>query len=87
MLEDVGPMGSLTQPVDKAARRSSAARMLAQRRERTDQPISETGYVDRGKPLERTEANVAGDDWRQTPVVRTSQRADAADAQSCSGNV
>jgi hypothetical protein len=87
MLEDVGPMGSLTQSVDEPARRSPAARVLAQRRKCFDEAIAEPGYVDRGKLLELTEANVAGDDWRQTPVVRTTQRADAAHAQSCGGNV
>ena len=82
-----GPVGSLAQAIDEPARGFAAARMLAQRRQCLDEAIAKPGYIDRGELLELTEANVAGDHWRQTPVVRTTQRPDAANAQSCGGDV
>jgi hypothetical protein len=74
-------MGSLVQAIDESAARPAAARVLTKRRERFDEALAKTGYVDRGELLEVTEPDVARNDWSESPVIGTAKCADAAYAQ------
>jgi hypothetical protein len=50
--------------------------MLMERWYSGDQPVGESVEARRERALQRAEANVAGDDGREAPVVRTAQSAD-----------
>jgi len=81
VLEDVGDVGAAAESLDEAARRTERAWVGRERRHGIEQAVVEAGRVDGRYGLERTEPDVARDDRREAPVVRTAKRADSRYAQ------
>jgi len=68
------------QSIDEATTRAATTGMVAQRGQRLDESLAEPRYIDRRDILELTKADIASDDRRQSPVVRSAERADSTDA-------
>ena len=63
-------MGALAQSVNEPAAGAAAARMFPKRRQRLDQSVTESRYVERRDGLELPEPDVTSNYWSEAPIIR-----------------
>ena len=81
MLEYVRDVRPFFESLDKSTGLSARAFVELKRRYRFDQALIEPRNLVGSDVLERPEANVAGDNWRKTPVIGPAKCPDTSDFQ------